>query len=407
MVSLADGESSKAADEELFSEDIYRHAMIDFVQDERVKAHLDVPELHADIRIDWTAINNTLPVKAALVAVVRNADLYTIRSTIRTIEDRWNHQYNYPWVFLSDQPLSQEFKHYTQMLSGAPMYYGLIDQREWSYPHWIDTRFAEMEMGRYAEMGLFRGGSLDFRLKSRFHTGFIQYHSLLRDLEFYWRVEPESKYLCDINFDPFLFMKENNKKFAFVINDGERMENIPSLWEATRNFIMSHWSFVVPWEKSIQPLVTNKGWQYFNGCLFWNNFAIYSLDYLRSPSYRTFFEYLDKKGGFFYERWSDVTVQTIMASLFLKREELHFFNEIGFEYWQATHCPIQPEYRQQCVCSPEQTTDTHSCTRFFLSLTNSSVAQDVKGLYQRRKQREKEEQDLKRLHEKETKGGSH
>lgn len=55
-------------------------------------------------------------------------------------------------------------------------------------------------------------------------------------------------------------------------------------------------------------------------------------------------------------RWSDVTVQTIMAGLFLKKEELHFFNEIGFEYWQATHCPLQPEYRQQCICSPEQTT---------------------------------------------------
>lgn len=49
---------------------------------------------------------------------------------------------------------------------------------------------------------------------NRFNTGFIQYHSLLRDLEFYWRVEPESKYLCDIDFDPFLVMKENNKKFG-------------------------------------------------------------------------------------------------------------------------------------------------------------------------------------------------
>lgn len=167
IFALLDGESSTEADGDLLSEEIYRHAIIDLVQDERVKAHLDVPELHADIRIDWKAVNNTLPVKAALVAVVRNADLYTIRSTIRTIEDHWNHKYNYPWVFLSDQPLSEEFKHYTQMLSGAPMYYGLIDQREWSYPHWIDTRFAEMEMGRYAEMGSFRGGSLDFRLKSR------------------------------------------------------------------------------------------------------------------------------------------------------------------------------------------------------------------------------------------------
>lgn len=159
----------------------------------------------------------------------------------------------------------------------------------------------------------------------RYHAGFIQYHSLLRDLEYYWRVEPESKYLCDIDFDPFIFMKENNKKFgklclpatdhyfsfitshthtkiAFVINDGERIENIPTLWEATRNFITSNWPLIQPWDDSIQPLLTNKGWQHYNGCLFWNNFAIYSLDYMRSSAYRAFFEYLDKEGGFFYER---------------------------------------------------------------------------------------------------------
>lgn len=167
IFTITDMKTVPAGEQQLLSDQIYRQAIVDFVQDERIKAHLDEPPLDADIRIDWSSVNNTLPLKAALVAVVRNGDLYSIRSTVRTIEDRWNHQYNYPWVFLSDQPLSSEFKHYTQMLSGAPMYYGLIDRREWSYPHWIDTRFAEIEMGRFAEMGLFRGGSLDFRLKSR------------------------------------------------------------------------------------------------------------------------------------------------------------------------------------------------------------------------------------------------
>lgn len=152
---------------ETLSEEIYRQSMISFVQDDRVKAHLDEPSIDADIRIDWTTVNSSLPLKAALVAIVRNGDLFNMRATIRSVEDRWNHNYGYPWVFLSDQPLSPEFKQYTQMLSGAPMYYGLIDRREWSYPHWIDTQFAEVEMGRFAEMGLYRGGSLDFRLRSR------------------------------------------------------------------------------------------------------------------------------------------------------------------------------------------------------------------------------------------------
>jgi alpha 1,2-mannosyltransferase len=152
---------------------------------------------------------------------------------------------------------------------------------------------------------------------------------------------------------------------------------MPSLWSATRDFISNNWDKVITYNESIQPLLTNEGWQSYNGCLFWNNFAIFSMDYLRSDYYRQFFEHLDKNGGFFYERlvlsnaeykflwfsaysylyrWSDTLVQTIAASLFLRREELHFFNEIGFEYNSIAHCPLQPQYRKQCVCSPTLST---------------------------------------------------
>lgn len=95
---------------------------------------------------------------------------------------------------------------------------------------------------------------------------------------------------------------------AFVVNDGEKTATMPTLWSALRDFISNNWDIVVPYNQSIQPLLTNEGWQRYNGCLFWNNFAIYSMDYVRSDAYRAFFEHLDRIGGFFYERFVNATL---------------------------------------------------------------------------------------------------
>lgn len=42
----------------------------------------------------------------------------------------------------------------------------------------------------------------------------------------------------------------------------------------------------------------------WNLCHYWNNFEIADLDFFRSKEYREFFDYLDPKGGFYYERVS-------------------------------------------------------------------------------------------------------
>jgi hypothetical protein len=39
-----------------------------------------------------------------------------------------------------------------------------------------------------------------------------------------------------------------------------------------------------------------------------------------------------KEGGFFYERWGDAPVHSLAAALFLKPEEIHFFQDIGCKY---------------------------------------------------------------------------
>ena len=70
------------------------------------------------------------------------------------------------------------------------------------------------------------------------------------------------------------------------------------------------------------------------------------MDFWRSEPYMKFFEFLDKKGGFYYEvcghqshgaimdltfiqRWGDAPVHSIGAALFARKDQLHFFDDIG------------------------------------------------------------------------------
>jgi hypothetical protein len=45
-----------------------------------------------------------------------------------------------------------------------------------------------------------------------------------------------------------------------------------------------------------------------------------------------YFDYLDKAGGFFYERWGDAPVHSIAAALFLPFEKIHYFYDIGYRH---------------------------------------------------------------------------
>ena len=79
----------------------------------------------------------------------------------------------------------------------------------------------------------------------------------------------------------------------------------------------------------------------------WSNFEIADMDFWRSPAYSAYFEHLEAKGGFYYEvrlfycsaltydiyrgsqRWGDAPVHSIGAALFARKEQIHFFNDIG------------------------------------------------------------------------------
>lgn len=49
---------------------------------------------------------------ATFVMLVRNSDLAGIMSSMKQVEDRFNRKFQYPYVFLNDEPFTQGFKKY-------------------------------------------------------------------------------------------------------------------------------------------------------------------------------------------------------------------------------------------------------------------------------------------------------
>jgi alpha 1,2-mannosyltransferase len=41
--------------------------------------------------------------------LARNSELNEVASSMKQMEDRFNHNFNYPWVLLNDEPFSEEF----------------------------------------------------------------------------------------------------------------------------------------------------------------------------------------------------------------------------------------------------------------------------------------------------------
>lgn len=105
----------------------------------------------------------------------------------------------------------------------------------------------------------------------------------------------------------------------------------------------------------------------------WSNFEIADMNFWRAPAYTAYVDYLEASGGFYYEvcpsrsplpsdahpmiirqRWGDAPVHSIGVALFARKEQIHFFDEIGYEHAPYQHCPREKKSWEngRCGCNP-------------------------------------------------------
>ncbi|KAI0682190.1 nucleotide-diphospho-sugar transferase [Cerioporus squamosus] len=221
--------------------------------------------------------------------------------------------------------------------------FGLVPREHWYQPEWIDEARATAGREKMVADNIIYGGSVSYRNMCRFNSGFFYRHPLLQQYKWYWRVEPDVHFHCDIDFDPFLFMEDHNKTYAFTITMYEFGATIPTLWDSVKEFVQENAQYVA--RDNAMGYMSEDGGNTYNNC----HYRGHGL--WRSEAYSKFFEHLDRKGGFYYERWGDAP----------SKEQIHFFDEIGYE-----HNPARARGRAgKCGCDPKRSFDYdgYSCMR--------------------------------------------
>lgn len=203
---------------------------------------------------------------ATFVTLARNQDVWEIAKSIRGVEDRFNRNYHYDWVFLNDKPFDDEFKKITTALVSGKTYYGIIPKAHWSYPDWIDTEKAAEVRKDMRERKIIYGDSESYRHMCRYESGFFFRHELMLNYEYYWRVEPSIELYCDISFDPFKYMREHKKKYSFVLSLYEYYETIPTLWDSVKKFTKNHPEHIA--DGNSMGFLSDDGGDTYNKCHF-------------------------------------------------------------------------------------------------------------------------------------------
>ncbi|MCJ1368312.1 hypothetical protein MMC16_007454 [Acarospora aff. strigata] len=287
--------------------------------------------------------------RAALISLVRNSELDGLIQSMRQLEYHWNRKYQYPWVFFNDEPFTDEFKLATQNLTSAKCYYEVVPKEHWSLPDWIDEGRFMNSLEYLGAIGVGKGWMISYRHMCRWNSGFFYKHPRLKDFDWYWRVEPDVHFFCDIDYDVFRFMRDNNMKYGFNMNILDDARSFPSLWSRTRSFINAHPELIHP-EADLDWLLDPHNGGDYNNCQFFSNFEVGNLNYFRGEANERYFHWLDRGGGFFYERFGDAPIHTLSVAMFVPKSEIWFFRDIGYQHDISRHCPPRSSHR--CTCEP-------------------------------------------------------
>ncbi|PVF94297.1 glycosyltransferase family 15 protein [Serendipita vermifera] len=269
--------------------------------------------------------------------LVKNEGVERVVETLVQIEDRFNHIYHYPYTFLSREPFTEAFKKRTANVVSSKVLYGVIPAEHWNQPDHIEEEKFSASREKMERSRTIYGDSVELLNENRWNSGFFFRHEPTRRYRYSWRIDPGAKVFCEVEEDPFMYLQENNKIYGFTMSSYEFIGAVPGLWDTVNGFFQQY-PHLFAFPHAMEFISDDHGRRY-NRCHFWNSFDIADMNFWRSEAYTKYFEYMDASGGFYYERWRSGPVQSIAVSLLARKDQIHFFKEIGYRSGAFQRCP--------------------------------------------------------------------
>lgn len=282
---------------------------------------------------------------ATLMILAKNSDLKGVLHTMKQIESTFNSKFNYPYVFLNDGDFNTNFKDQIKKYTKATVYFEKIDPMIWNQPDWINSELQRSNMKTLQRQNIAYATKKSYHNMCRFYSRSFYNHPRMQQFKYYWRFEPNTDYYCQIDYDVFKFMESNNLNYGFTIALYDSEQTVQSLYTSTLEFLSEHPDYVHPnaaidfITEDMQNPQKTKFTNGYSTCHFWSNFEIANMDFYRAKKYSEWVEYLESKGGFYYERWGDAPVHSLGVSLFADKESVHWFRDIGYKHHPYINAP--------------------------------------------------------------------
>lgn len=343
-----------------------------------------------------------------IVVFARNADLFKLIETIWSVEQRFNKDYKYPWLILSDSMHTRNFKRTVLSVSSTNVEF--FNTRKFNYPASVDKTKVNSSRRKFRQNSVSFRKTLRQRHQQRFWAKDAFFVEPMGKYDYYMRIDPGVTFYCDVGFDFFKFMAEHKRTYGFGFAMKGNVETMPTLWENALKFIEEHPKDIN--QNNMIDFISDDKGESFNACQFKANFEVGDLRFFRSDKYKRLAEFLDSKNGIYYEGWDESTFHTLGVTLLEDRHKIQFFNNLGYNDQAKENlksCPYDRALRlsAQCSCNPldDLTWDNEagSCIESFFKVNSyalPSYMEEYKQVRAEAAERKKQE-DEKRKYEQE------
>ena len=356
-------------------------------------------------------------------------DQQDIYLTVESIQSKFNNWFGYSWVFLSkdgseytNNKFMSKIGDLIQSDTTDVKFETITSDYLNQEPDWIDVNKIADSQIRLS--GLEFGDSQFYRSINRYMVGYLPQETFMDEFDWVWRIEPGFQLLCDIDYDLFRWMQDRNQIFGFLISYMEpHKEKVENLWKIFKKFAedfksekdivdfgKNNFQFNTEFKdfsnekdekkrKELEKDAAKKGFgtgtSDYNRCQYVSNFQIVNINFFKSKPFIELFKRLDKEGGFYYHGWSASSVTTLAINLLLKRDQIYFFDNVGFQLSSHSltstsqitsisrnfyNCPIDDATYREYNCHCDQGLDftfmKDSCTAKFYDSTSRKKPDD-------------------------------
>jgi mannosyltransferase len=276
---------------------------------------------------------------------------------LRNVEDRFNRRLKYPYVLFMGEDefgaITDEVRDKVSWITEGRATFAAISNEAWGVPPSLDMSLVNDSVRNI-------GFTLGYRSMCRYYSGWFWRHPALLKYDWLWRLDTDIVFHCDVPYDPIEHMISKKALYGFVQISLDATWVQPTLASNVSSFLAEN-AHIVPkdanlgfvWDgaAAIQKAMAGEAGsdEWTKECMY-NNFEISHRSVWESEIYTKFFNFLDRTGGFFYERWGDSPVHSFGLAMSLRKDQVTHFSDLGYQHqgW-----PYECPEIDRCVCVKE------------------------------------------------------